>query len=332
MSTGAESTPRRGLGRGFEVLIGGSGRSELAQIELDQIHPEPTAAAQALRQRAGQRPRRVDPRAGPDPAGRRSPPPRGRVRADRRRAALAGGPRCGARHGAGAGARGGRPRHAPARAGRERRARGSVADRGGARLRAAAGRVRACARRGRRTGRQVEADGVEPRAAARAAGRRAGHGRAGRAVGRPRPRGTGGSRPRRAPPAGPPDHRRGLVGAGRPSGPPAGRARGRRNGTRAPSTPKWRPGSRRRSSCSPGSRRRSGAQASMWRSTARRSSRSWRKRSSVSRAEHAGKLSAVRCACHDRGRQRRTSDAGVSNGGQHDRRDGAFGTVPESSL
>jgi ParB family chromosome partitioning protein len=39
--TGAESTPRRGLGRGFEVLIGGSGRSELAEIELDQIHPNP---------------------------------------------------------------------------------------------------------------------------------------------------------------------------------------------------------------------------------------------------------------------------------------------------
>jgi len=41
LSTGAESTTRRGLGRGFEVLIGGSGRSELAQIELDQIHPNP---------------------------------------------------------------------------------------------------------------------------------------------------------------------------------------------------------------------------------------------------------------------------------------------------
>ena len=41
MLTGAESTPRRGLGRGFEVLIGGSGRSELAEIELDQIHPNP---------------------------------------------------------------------------------------------------------------------------------------------------------------------------------------------------------------------------------------------------------------------------------------------------
>ncbi len=41
MSTGAESTTRRGLGRGFEVLIGGSGRSELAQIELDQIHANP---------------------------------------------------------------------------------------------------------------------------------------------------------------------------------------------------------------------------------------------------------------------------------------------------
>jgi ParB family chromosome partitioning protein len=41
LSTGADSTPRRGLGRGFEVLIGGSGRSELAQIELDQIHANP---------------------------------------------------------------------------------------------------------------------------------------------------------------------------------------------------------------------------------------------------------------------------------------------------
>jgi ParB family chromosome partitioning protein len=41
LSTGAESTTRRGLGRGFEVLIGGSGRSELAQIELDQIHANP---------------------------------------------------------------------------------------------------------------------------------------------------------------------------------------------------------------------------------------------------------------------------------------------------
>ena len=38
MSTG--SSPRRGLGRGFEVLIGG-GQSELAHLPLDQIHPNP---------------------------------------------------------------------------------------------------------------------------------------------------------------------------------------------------------------------------------------------------------------------------------------------------
>jgi len=34
------SVPRRGLGRGFEVLIGGSA-PELAQLAVDQIHPNP---------------------------------------------------------------------------------------------------------------------------------------------------------------------------------------------------------------------------------------------------------------------------------------------------
>ena len=38
MSTGA--SPRRGLGRGFEVLIGGA-TPELAHLEVDQIHPNP---------------------------------------------------------------------------------------------------------------------------------------------------------------------------------------------------------------------------------------------------------------------------------------------------
>ena len=38
MSSGA-STARRGLGRGFEVLIGGG--SELAHVPVDQIHPNP---------------------------------------------------------------------------------------------------------------------------------------------------------------------------------------------------------------------------------------------------------------------------------------------------
>ena len=41
MSSGASSNaPRRGLGRGFEVLIGG-GEPELAYVPLEQIHPNP---------------------------------------------------------------------------------------------------------------------------------------------------------------------------------------------------------------------------------------------------------------------------------------------------
>jgi ParB family chromosome partitioning protein len=35
------SVPRRGLGRGFEVLIGGSATAELAHLAVDQIHPNP---------------------------------------------------------------------------------------------------------------------------------------------------------------------------------------------------------------------------------------------------------------------------------------------------
>jgi ParB family chromosome partitioning protein len=42
LSNAAESSPRRGLGRGFEVLIGGDDRpSELAHVSLEQIHPNP---------------------------------------------------------------------------------------------------------------------------------------------------------------------------------------------------------------------------------------------------------------------------------------------------
>ncbi len=41
MSTGAEGAPRRGLGRGFEVLIGGAA-PELAHVPIDQIHPNPS--------------------------------------------------------------------------------------------------------------------------------------------------------------------------------------------------------------------------------------------------------------------------------------------------
>jgi ParB family chromosome partitioning protein len=41
LSSGAESTPRRGLGRGFEVLIGGA-EPELAHVSVEQIHPNPS--------------------------------------------------------------------------------------------------------------------------------------------------------------------------------------------------------------------------------------------------------------------------------------------------
>ena len=40
MSSGVEPTPRRGLGRGFEVLIGAA-EPALAHVAIDQIHPNP---------------------------------------------------------------------------------------------------------------------------------------------------------------------------------------------------------------------------------------------------------------------------------------------------
>src|SRR4051794_41656834 len=40
LSTGG-SPQRRGLGRGFEVLIGGPAGQELAQVPVDAIHPNP---------------------------------------------------------------------------------------------------------------------------------------------------------------------------------------------------------------------------------------------------------------------------------------------------
>ena len=40
MSSGADPSPRRGLGRGFEVLIG-SAEPSLAQVPIDHIHPNP---------------------------------------------------------------------------------------------------------------------------------------------------------------------------------------------------------------------------------------------------------------------------------------------------
>src|SRR6516165_5487799 len=40
LSNAAEA-PRRGLGRGFEVLIGGASNAELAHVPLEQIHANP---------------------------------------------------------------------------------------------------------------------------------------------------------------------------------------------------------------------------------------------------------------------------------------------------
>jgi ParB family chromosome partitioning protein len=40
LSNAAEA-PRRGLGRGFEVLIGGAAAADLAHVPLEQIHPNP---------------------------------------------------------------------------------------------------------------------------------------------------------------------------------------------------------------------------------------------------------------------------------------------------
>jgi ParB family transcriptional regulator, chromosome partitioning protein len=41
LSSAPENPPRRGLGRGFEVLIGGAGEKELVQLPVEAIHPNP---------------------------------------------------------------------------------------------------------------------------------------------------------------------------------------------------------------------------------------------------------------------------------------------------
>ena len=109
---------------------------------------EPAPAAPALRPRGDRRARRLDPHAG------RVQPVVVRPRAEGGYELIAGERRwraareAGRPDAAGADPRGRRPRHAAARPRRERRAREPLADRGGARLRAPARRVRALARRG----------------------------------------------------------------------------------------------------------------------------------------------------------------------------------------
>jgi len=41
LSTDVSATPRRGLGRGLEVLIGGAGQAELLHLPVEAIHPSP---------------------------------------------------------------------------------------------------------------------------------------------------------------------------------------------------------------------------------------------------------------------------------------------------
>ena len=50
MSTGPE---RRGLGRGLEVLLGGAGPSELAELQVDLIHPNPRQPRRSFDSEAG---------------------------------------------------------------------------------------------------------------------------------------------------------------------------------------------------------------------------------------------------------------------------------------
>ncbi len=230
------ASPRRGLGRGFEVLIGG--RDPRARARPARADPrQPTPAAAALRPRGDRRasPTRSAARAIVQPIVVR-PTARGRLRADRRRAPLACGARGRGADAAGADPRGRRPRHAPARTGRERRPREPLPDRGGARLRAADRRVRALARRGLRAGRAARsrrsrtscACSSSPTTCSRwssaASSRRGTRARCWPFPTRPS---AAGSRARSS--------RRGCRCAP-PSAPPAGRARARSRARRRPST------------------------------------------------------------------------------------------------
>jgi hypothetical protein len=42
--TVSEQTKRRGLGRGFEVLLGGAGDPQLISVPLELVHPSPRQA------------------------------------------------------------------------------------------------------------------------------------------------------------------------------------------------------------------------------------------------------------------------------------------------
>ena len=182
-------TPRRGLGRGLEVLVGGA-----AGTPTCSTFPSTRSTRTHASRAAGSSPRR--PRASPRRSATRAscsrsssvPAPEGGYEL------VAGERRWRAAREAGLETLPALVREADDRdalllgARRERRPREPFAGRGGARLRVARRRVRALARRGRRAGRAVEAGRLEPAAAARAPGGGALDARARRAHRGSRPR------------------------------------------------------------------------------------------------------------------------------------------------
>ena len=86
-------TPRRGLGRGLEVLIGGAGEAELLHLPVEAVHANPRQPRRRFEPEATAGPGRIDPPPGRATAGRRASATRRRLRADRGRAPLARRPR-----------------------------------------------------------------------------------------------------------------------------------------------------------------------------------------------------------------------------------------------
>ncbi len=198
------SSPRRGLGRGLEVLVGGAGADgDLLHLPVDAIHPnarqprrrfEPEATsglAASLRHQGVLQPIVVRPR------------PEGGYELVAGRAPLARCARGRARDAAGPRPRGRRPRRPAARARRERRPREPLPRGGGARVRDARRRVRALARRGRGARRSLQTGRLQQAAPARAARGGALDARARRPHRRPRARGARGLGRRGADPPGP---------------------------------------------------------------------------------------------------------------------------------
>ena len=226
------SAPRRGLGRGLEVLIGGgeSGGTQLAHLPVDAIHANPRQPRRRFEPEATTGLAELDQAAGAAPAGRRAPAAGGGYEL------IAGERRWRAAREAGIETLPALVREADDRdtlllALVENVAREQLSPVEEARAYAVArGRVRALARRRRRAGRPLEAVGLEPAAPARAARGGALDGRARRADRGPRPRGARASRPRRAQEAREADRPRRHVGPGAPrrrrrtAAPPAGRA------------------------------------------------------------------------------------------------------------